>query len=109
MKNNTYIRCLDEGHGPVCPVPDELEQSTALMVNPKASQSVLLDAANIRASRIVDITKVFLELENETFDFPREDACRLLTAVSGMAYEVCRLLVAAQHMNQPSEAEVSHE
>lgn len=109
MKNNTYIRCLDEGHGPVDPTPDELEQSTALMVNPKASQSVLLDAANVRASRIVDVTKVFLDLENETFDFPREDACRLLVTVSAMAYEVSQLVCAAQHAPGASEREVSNE
>lgn len=92
----TWIRCLDEGHGPVTEVPCEIQGTSALMVNPAASVSVLLDAANARASRVVDITKPFLDLEVIDFDLSREDACRLLVTTSAMAYEVCRLLVAAQ-------------
>ncbi len=91
-----YIRCLDEGHGLVNPMPDEFEDSTALMVNPEASLSVLLDAASARTARIVDVTKPFLELESTDFNFTREDACRLLITVSAMAYEVSRLLEVAQ-------------
>lgn len=94
--NSTYIRCLDEGHGSVNPMPHETERNTALMVNPAASVSVLLDAANARAARIVDVTNVFIEIETEDIDFSREDACRLLTTVGAMAHEVCRLLVAAE-------------
>ncbi|TAL89586.1 MAG: hypothetical protein EPN46_02415 [Candidimonas sp.] len=100
MNNRTvYIRCLDEGHGPAAPVPDEFESSTALMVNPEASLSVLLDAASARTARIVDVTKPFLDLEVTDFDFTREDACRLLITVSAMAYEVSRLLEVAQAAN----------
>lgn len=91
-----YILCLDEGHGPVSPVPFEYERSTALMVNPRASQSVLLDAAKARVARIVDVTKVFLDLENADFDFPREDATRLLISICAMGQEVGKLLEVAQ-------------
>lgn len=91
-----HIRCLDEGHGPVDVVPFEGDGTTALMVNPRATNSVLLDAAKARVERIADVTRLFIELENESFDFPREDACRLLTTVSAMAHEVSCLLAAAQ-------------
>lgn len=105
-KRSIYIKCLDEGHGPVSPMPDELEGTSALMVNPAASVSVLLDAAAARASRVIDVTKPFLDLETIDFDFSREDACRLLVTVNAMAYEVCRLLVAAQTAKQTEETRV---
>lgn len=92
-----HILCIDEGHGPVSPMPNAEEGSTALMVNPNASPSVLLDAAAVRVTRIVDVAKPFLEFENTDFDFPKQDAVNLLTALCGMGQEVAQLLKAIQY------------
>lgn len=91
-----YIRCLDEGYGPVSPVPHEEEGTTALMVNPKASQSVLMDAARARVARIVDVTTPYFDLEDQDGDLSLEDVIRLLITVCAMGEEVGRLLDAAQ-------------
>lgn len=90
-----HILCLDEGHGAVDPPPNERDGTTALMVNPKASQSVLLDAARARVARIVDVTKPWIDAETESFEFPREDAIRLLLTICAMGQEVAQILRAA--------------
>ena len=94
---NTRILCLDEGHGPVHPMPDSAEGTTALMVNPAASQTVLLDAAAVRVARIVDVTKPYLDLEDAAIDFSREDAIRLLITICAMSQEVGQMLTSAQY------------
>ncbi|TFL13691.1 hypothetical protein CSC67_10550 [Pusillimonas caeni] len=101
MAESTYILCLDEGHGPVNSAPNDFEGTTALMVNPSASQSVLLDATISRVARIIDVTKPWLDLENEDFDFPREDAIRMLITLCAMSQEVHALLKRAQDSNVP--------
>lgn len=102
--DNHYIRCLDEGHGPVSPVPHEEEGTTALMVNPAASQSVLLDAAEARLARIIDVTKPYLDLEIGDFDFTREGAVRLLITICAMAQEAHALAKGAQKTAGHGEA-----
>lgn len=103
MNKPLYIRCLDEGHGPVSPLPYEEEGTTALMVNPKASTSVLLDSAMARIARIIDVTKPYLDIENEDIGITVDDTIRLLITICAMGEEVSRLLHVAAH--HPNDAE----
>lgn len=86
-----FIRSFDEGHSCGALV-NEYEGGTALMVNPHAETDTLIDAAMVRARRIVDLTKPFLEAENNDLSMCEEDFVRALISVGGMACEVHQIL-----------------
>ncbi|MCQ9615913.1 hypothetical protein L1889_03695 [Paenalcaligenes niemegkensis] len=95
-----YLHCRDEGHTTIF---NDSERATddngksALMVNPDATATTIIDAALVRAERIEQITAPFHFIDLGSLDdLPSNVIQDFLCAVNGMGHEVARLLIAAQ-------------
>src|SRR5690606_26076527 len=101
----------DEGHTAIVhQTPDENEENTALMVNPWAAASVLVDAAQARAGRVEAITRIFHFMnEDAVSQLPEDVVSDVLTSLNGMSHDVLRLLEAAQHALARQTGGISHE
>ena len=99
-KPQFYIRCEGEGTTAIYQGegPSQNNGLTALMINPAASTSVLIDAAFTRVERIRAVTAVFSFISPADLGEIQPDTLSdFLIAINGMSHEVSRLCEAAQY------------
>lgn len=111
-KRAFYINCGDENATAIYtgPGPSEDNGLSALMVNPKAGKSVLIDAAFARANRICAVTAPFNFIAPGDLDeIPTDVLSRFFITINSMSHEVVRLCEAAQFASDPTVKETSHE
>lgn len=111
-KRAFYIKCDDETATAIYsgPGPSEDNGLSALMVNAKASKSVLIDAAFTRAERICAVTAPFNFIApNDLDEIPPDVLSRFFATINCMSHEVVRLCEGAQFASEPMVKETSHE
>lgn len=99
-KRSFYIRCEGEGATAMYESegPHQDNGLTALMVNPAASASVLIDAAFGRVERIRAVTAAFNFIPHDALGEIHPDTLSdFFIAINGMSHEVSRLCEAAQY------------
>lgn len=99
-KRSFYIRCEGEGATAVYQGdgPSQENGLTALMVNPAAGASVLIDAAFTRVERIRAVNAIFNFIPYDSLGEIQPDTLSdFFITINGMSHEASRLCEAAQY------------
>lgn len=108
-----YIHCEDDGGTAIVGGGERATDDngkSAIMVNPTAAATVIIDAAHTRAERIERITAPFSFISSGNLDgLPSDVIEGFLMAVNGISHEVVALLKAAQLIAHHESKGTNHE